>query len=600
MTPLRLLPFAFSLAIVPALAQEAMLGPAPWRDPARPELWAPSPQPKAVSVINPIATASKLAVRNAYNTFYVPAMPAMGFTGSLASCIAGAISTSFKEWTISRANYFRAMSGLPGNVALDTNATREAEQQAASVLFARNILLSHSPANPPFTLCPGLITSPSGFNGAANSNIGLAFGSSTFDDVIPRYMDDSGTGNEPVGHRRSILYPPQASMTVGSTPTSSGTWGGNALRVFNAPGSRPPTPNGVAWPPAGHVPMQVLPASKRWSYSFNGASFATATVSMTANGVPVASSVISTLNGYGDNTIVFVPTPAIVKETLYRVTVNGMTGGGAPSSYSYTVRPFDPADPVTSELDFSRDGRPDLLWSNTTNGATYIWHMNGVTLSSDQFMTQIDPSWKIQGVADFNGDGHMDVVWRNTASGSCYVWYLVNGVLQSDAFVFSLPPEWVIQGVADFNGDGKPDFLMRNTVSGNAFAWFFNNNVAIGDQFLFSIDPAWKVEGVADLNADGQPDLLFRNMVSGLAFAWNTQYAAGMFSLTTSSPPIFGIDPVWEVVQIVDWNVDGKPDLLFRNAATGLVFVWYLDGVVLGASDYITQIDPSWEIVPRR
>ena len=39
---------------------------------------------------------------------------------------------------------------------------------------------------------------------------------------------------------------------------------------------------------------------------------------------------------------------------------------------------------------------------------------------------------------------------------------------------------------------------------------------------------------------------------------------------------------------------------LFRNPSTGLVFVWYLDGVVLGASDYITQIDPSWEIVPRR
>ncbi|MBL0141425.1 MAG: VCBS repeat-containing protein [Betaproteobacteria bacterium] len=111
---------------------------------------------------------------------------------------------------------------------------------------------------------------------------------------------------------------------------------------------------------------------------------------------------------------------------------------------------------------------------------------------------------------------------------------------------------------------------------------------------------SWKVEGVADLNADGQPDLLFRNMASGLGFAWNTQFAAGTLSLSTSSPSIFGIDPVWEVVQLADWNGDGKPDLLFRNAATGLVFVWYLDGVTLGASDYVIQIDPSWEIVPRR
>ncbi|MGE0357595.1 MAG: PQQ-binding-like beta-propeller repeat protein [Burkholderiales bacterium] len=270
---------------------------------------------------------------------------------------------------------------------------------------------------------------------------------------------------------------------------------------------------------------------------------------------------------------------------------------GAPAGWRI-VKLGDPGGPAP--YDFNADGRPDIIWSNIASGATYIWRMFGTTLIADSFLATIDPSWKIQGVADFNGDGHPDVVWRNTLNGNCYVWYLVDGVFQTDAFVFGLPPEWVIQGVADFNADGKPDFLMRNTVSGNAFAWFFDDNVAIGDQFLFSIDPSWKVEGVADLDADGQPDLLFRNMTSGLAFAWNTQFAAGTLSLTTSSPPIFGIDPVWEVVQVADWNADGKPDLLFRNASTGLVFVWYLDGVALGASDYVTQIDPSWEIVPRR
>ena len=269
-----------------------------------------------------------------------------------------------------------------------------------------------------------------------------------------------------------------------------------------------------------------------------------------------------------------------------------------PTSMLIVLALDSPAD--VARNDFNADGRPDIIWSNIASGATYIWRMNGPALISDSFLATIDPSWKIQGVADFNGDGHPDVVWRNTLDGNCYVWYLVNGVFQSDAFLFGLPPEWVIQGVADFNADGKPDFLMRNTVSGNAFAWFFNDNVAIGDQFLFSIDPSWKVEGVADQNADGQPDLLFRSMVSGLAFAWNTQFAAGTLSLTTSSPPIFGIDPVWEIVQVADWNADGKPDLLFRNASTGLVFVWYLDGTTLTTSDYVTQIDPSWEIVPRR
>jgi len=271
------------------------------------------------------------------------------------------------------------------------------------------------------------------------------------------------------------------------------------------------------------------------------------------------------------------------------------------SSAASVTANFALASGNPARSDFNGDGKPDIIWSNTTSGATYIWRMNGTSLLSDSFYATIDPSWKIQGVADFNGDGHPDIVWRNTANGACYVWYTVNGVFTgTDAFLFSLPPEWVIQGVADFNQDGKPDFLMRNVNSGNAFAWFFNDNVPVGDQFLFNIDPSWKVEAVGDLNSDGQPDLLFRSMSSGLSFAWNTSYTGGVLSLGTSSPMIYSIDPVWEVVQLADWNGDGKPDLLFRNAATGLVFVWYLDGVTLGASDFIYQIDPSWEIVPRR
>jgi hypothetical protein len=113
----------------------------------------------------------------------------------------------------------------------------------------------------------------------------------------------------------------------------------------------------------------------------------------------------------------------------------------------------------------------------------------------------------------------------------------------------------------------------------------------------------WKVVAVADFNSDGQPDLLFRNVSAGngLAFVWNTQFTGGATSLAGSTPPIFSIDPTWEVAQVADWNGDGVPDLVFWNSASGVVFVWYLNsGPVLGGSDFIIQIDPSWQIVPRR
>ena len=250
--------------------------------------------------------------------------------------------------------------------------------------------------------------------------------------------------------------------------------------------------------------------------------------------------------------------------------------------------------------DFNADGKADILWRNTVNGATYVWYMNGTAFVSDAFIGGVDPAWKIEGVADFNGDGQKDLVWRNSTSGEAVLWYMSGAAFVSSVPLFSLPPQWLIQGVADFNGDGKPDFLIRNATSGLAFAWFFNDATPIGDQYLFSIDPQWKVEAVGDLNADGQPDLFFRNMGSGLGFTWFTQYSAGTLSLAGSSAPMFAIDPAWEVAELADWNGDAQPDLLFRNRNSGVVFVWYLNGTTLAGSDYVTQIDPSWEIVPRR
>ncbi|MGE0357580.1 MAG: FG-GAP-like repeat-containing protein [Burkholderiales bacterium] len=319
----------------------------------------------------------------------------------------------------------------------------------------------------------------------------------------------------------------------------------------------------------------------------------------TVYGATVAGTPASLAAGSGSTAVSAAVTGLACGTTYHfrlKATHAGGTTYGPDASFDTGACAVDPAFP-----DFNADGKPDLVWSSTASGATYIWRMNGPALLSDSFYALVDPSWKIQGIADFDGDGHPDVVWRNTLNGACFVWYTVDGVFTgTDAFLFALPPEWVIQGVADFNADGRPDFLMRNVVGGNAFAWYFVDATPIGDQFLFSIDPAWKVEAVGDVSADGQPDLLFRSMASGLAFAWNTQYAGGVLSLGASSPMIFSIDPVWEIAQLSDWNADGKPDLLFRNASTGLVFAWYLDGTTLGGSDYVTQIDPGWEIVPRR
>jgi hypothetical protein len=262
---------------------------------------------------------------------------------------------------------------------------------------------------------------------------------------------------------------------------------------------------------------------------------------------------------------------------------------------------FAGAARANAPYDFDGDGQPDIVFRNAISGATYVWHIDAATrtLKNDAFVATIDPAWQVAGIGDFDGDGKPDLVWRNTATGGTYLWYMDDAAFRSDAFLFALSPEWIIQAVADFNADGKPDFLMRNASTGLAFAWFFDNASPIGDQYLFSVDPSWIVEAAGDLSGDGQPDLVFRNRGTGLAFVWRTRYSGGTLALDASDPALFSIDPIWEIVQLADWNGDGAPDFLFRNAGSGTVFVWYSDAGRLGGSDYVFQVYLRWEVVPR-
>ena len=59
------------------------------------------------------------------------------------------------------------------------------------------------------------------------------------------------------------------------------------------------------------------------------------------------------------------------------------------------------------------------------------------------------------------------------------------------------------------------------------------------------------------------------------------------------------IDPAWRMVGIVDFNGDGKKDILWQEATAGWLYVWYMDGVVKQTGSYLTpnQINPIWRMV---
>jgi hypothetical protein len=214
-------------------------------------------------------------------------------------------------------------------------------QQAALMMSANNAL-SHNP--PASWKC----YTDQGREAAGNSNLALgAYGL----DALRLYMQDPGTGNSAVGHRRWILYPQTQNMGTGDIPGNGGDREANDLWVFDSHiwDARPVTREAyVAWPPPGYVPYTVV--YPRWSFSYDDATFTSATVSMSENGTNVPLTSYTPVNGYGENTLVWIRTgmgensswPKPSLDTTYVVTVSNVLIGGSPHSFQYTVIVFDP------------------------------------------------------------------------------------------------------------------------------------------------------------------------------------------------------------------------------------------------------------------
>jgi len=265
---------------------------------------------------------------------------AINWTGNQGSCTPGTTSSGFREAVLRRINYFRAMAGVPGGIIFSEESNRKA--QAAALMMSVNKQLSHTP--PTTWLC----YSQDGSDGAGASDLYLGrYGWN----AISGYIKDPGSGNYFAGHRRWILYPQTQVMGTGDIPDTSGYPSANALLIFDSHiwEQRPQTREEyVAWPPPGYVPYQVV--FPRWSFSYAGADFSGATVSMNFGGSPVSVSQVNTANGYGENTLVWIPMglndgaswPTPAADTTYTVNIQNIIINSTSRNFTYYVTVFNP------------------------------------------------------------------------------------------------------------------------------------------------------------------------------------------------------------------------------------------------------------------
>ncbi len=311
----------------------------------------------------------RTAVASFYQCFYVPSEgfeSRMNWVGNVGVCTEGTLSQDFHDDTLRRINYYRAMVGL--NADISFTAANNDKCQLASLIFARNCGLSHDPLTTnPAWFC----LSVDGDEAAGASNISVGSG---IDNTGPRavegQIEDAGSSNIPVGHRRWLLYPRAVTMGNGGIPVNGPYCSSACIWVIGNFSSPPSPAPEIPWPPKGYVPYQVV--YPRWSFSLAGANFNSATVSMTEGGSGVGATKIHptpsnpAISGLGDPTIVWepsIPSGNPGAETTYSVTISGVTGTGQ-SQYTYDVTIIDPAK-LGQTIDINGPAQPFIGIYNT-------------------------------------------------------------------------------------------------------------------------------------------------------------------------------------------------------------------------------------------
>jgi hypothetical protein len=295
--------------------------------------------------INPRKASSvKTAVKKILATGKVPA----GWNGNVATGNAGTTSQAYQKATLTSVNIFRKLAGL-NPVVFDTDLGAKCAE--AALMMSANRQLNHFPP------ASWQFYTANGAEAAGKSNLFLGF-SGPF--TIPGYIDDTGTGNEAVGHRRWILWSQSQVMGTGDVLGGGGYSAANALWVLPTGASPAPVVKGgfVAWPYAGSVPNTLV--FQRWSFGVPFANFSAAKVSVKRGNKNIPVRIVDrSSTGVGDNTIVFQPKltytgtgssstvlyqahlKAPLKQDTYTVTVSNVAlSTGGTKTFKYRVKVF--------------------------------------------------------------------------------------------------------------------------------------------------------------------------------------------------------------------------------------------------------------------
>ena len=293
------------------------------------------------------------------------------------------------------------------------------------------------------------------------------------------------------------------------------------------------------------------------------------------------------LNGDGVTDLLY-PVDAGSGRLSWRILLGTPTGFAAPLDTGLVT---DTSPRIIPGL-FAGNGRTQFLI--VQNG---YWHVAGYTNAGFSVAsTGLVPGGEY-GAADFDGDGLADLVAQTGAGFTPTISVRRNvGTPGSNSFTVGFAPTsqpvWTVPGtrqsmpwdnlrVADLNGDGRADIVALTFNKSDRNPRFFATPLlsnGFGNAFTLGTErQLWQESMVTmgDWNADGCSDIVQVRSV----FVSNC--AGALVELATGATPATG-STLYTALP-ADWNVDGRTDLLYVDAATRQWFVVPSTGEGAGA-----------------
>lgn len=146
--------------------------------------------------------------------------------------------------------------------------------------------------------------------------------------------------------------------------------------------------------------------------------------------------------------------------------------------------------------------------------------------------------------------------------------------------------------------DGQPDMFWWNSSTGDMYYWFLNGatrvayaQITTNTGTALRVASPWQILSQKDFNGDGKSDILWRNATTGDMYIYymDGNILANYAQIKNTSNAAVKVPAPWYIMHVTDFNGDGKLDYFWWNTKTGDMYIYYMNGAQLESYAQITS-----------